>query len=173
MVELQATVVCVVIHCGTNNLANSKPSDIATGVLAIGARAKLGRRKLKIIICEVLHCDLKKVPMRSNVAEVNTILKRKCAKLGYYFVEPDDDCPNIAHVPGTYNSELRNSFHCSKTHTISRKHSLSFKGSDEKRVEKNLFFSIFSIIRHVTFPVGQLVHQKACNNSIWSVIKIS
>ena len=73
-VQLPATVECVVVHCGTNNLANSKPSDIAFGVLAIGARAKLGRRKLKIIICEVLHCDLKKVRMMSIVAEVNTIL---------------------------------------------------------------------------------------------------
>ena len=90
-VSLPSTVEFLVIHCGTNNLKDCQPSHIADGVLAIGVMAKTRNKDLKIIVTGLLHCDLD-LPMRSNVAEVNKVLRRKCHKLkDFYFMEQDVD----------------------------------------------------------------------------------
>ena len=112
-VILPATVECIVIHCGTNNLTNSQPSDIASGVLAIGARAKVGRKNMEVIVAGLLHCDLDGLPMRSNVAEVNKVLRRMCAKMKFHFLEQDEDWLN---KDGTLNGQFyrQDSIHLSR-----------------------------------------------------------
>ena len=81
----------LVIHCGTNNLCDSQPSHIADGVLAVGAMAKKKKNDMEIIIMGLLHCDVNNNKMRTNVAEVNKILRRKCHKMNFTFAEQDAD----------------------------------------------------------------------------------
>ena len=66
-------------------------SHIADGVLAVGAMAKKKKNDMEIIIMGLLHCDLNDNKMRSNVAEVNKILRRKCHKMNFTFTEQDAD----------------------------------------------------------------------------------
>ena len=87
--HLPSTVEFLVIHCGTNNLCDNLPSNIADGVLAVGAMAKKNNSMVKILI--LLHCDLNNYKMRSNVAEVNNILRRTCHKMNFTFAEEDAD----------------------------------------------------------------------------------
>ena len=89
--HLPSTVEFLVIHCGTNNLCDSLPSNIADGVLAVGAMARKNNTMVKILIMGLLHCDLNNNKMRSNVAEVNNILRRKCHKMNFTFAEEDAD----------------------------------------------------------------------------------
>ena len=77
---LPSTVEFLVIHCVTNNLYDSQPSHIADGGLAVGAMAKKKKNDMEIIILGLLHCDLNDDIIRTNVAEVNKILRRKCHK---------------------------------------------------------------------------------------------
>ena len=88
---LPSTVEFLVIHCGTNNLCEIQPSHIADGVLAVGAMAKKKKNNMEIIIMGLLHCDLNDNKMRTNVAEVNKILRRKCHKMNFTFAEQDAD----------------------------------------------------------------------------------
>ena len=88
---LPSTVEFLVIQCGTNYLCDSQPSHIADGVLAVGAMAKKKKNDMEIIIMGLLHCDLNDNKMRTNVAEVNKILRRKCHKMNFTFAEHDAD----------------------------------------------------------------------------------
>ena len=89
--HLPSTVEFLVIHCGTNNLCDSLPSNIADGVLDVGAMARKNNSMVKILIMGLLHCDLNNYKMRSNVAEVNNILRRKCHKMNFTFAKEDAD----------------------------------------------------------------------------------
>ena len=89
--HLPSTVEFLVIHCGTNNLCDSLPSNIADGVFAVGAMARKNNSMVKILIMGLLHCDLNNYKMRSNVAEVNNILRRKCHEMNFTFAEEDTD----------------------------------------------------------------------------------
>ena len=52
--------------------------------------AKKKLANLKIIVGGLLHCDI--LLTRSNIVEVNTILRQKVNKLdGFYFMEQDCD----------------------------------------------------------------------------------
>ena len=93
-INLPPTVEFLVIHCGTNNLQDCHPSDIADGVLSIGAMAKKNNNNIQIIITGLLHCDLNDHHMRSNVAEVNNVLRRKCHKMDFTYMEQDADWMN-------------------------------------------------------------------------------
>ena len=55
--KMPPTVEIVIIHCGTNNLGKSPPSDIASGVLSIGVAA-VKKWSVKVVITGLLHCDL-------------------------------------------------------------------------------------------------------------------
>ena len=46
---------------------------------------------METIIMGLLHCDLNDNKMRTNVAEVNKILRRKCHKMHFTFAEQDAD----------------------------------------------------------------------------------
>ena len=64
--------------------------DIADGILSTGVMTKAKSRDLKVIVGGLLHCDQDGLQLRSNVAEVNKILKRKIGKLHqFYFMEED------------------------------------------------------------------------------------
>ena len=89
--NLPPTVEFLVIHCGTNNLKDCQPSHIADGVLAIGVMAKKKNNNIKVIVTGLLHCDLNDHPMRTNVAEVNKILRRKCSKFNFVYAGQDAD----------------------------------------------------------------------------------
>ena len=89
--HLPSTVEFLGIHCGTNNLCDSLPSNIADGVLAVGAMARKNNSMVKILIMGLLHCDLNNYKIRSNVAEINNILRRKYHKMNFTFAEEDAD----------------------------------------------------------------------------------
>ena len=88
--ELPSSLTHLFLHCGTNNLSRSSPRDIADEILSIGVMAKKKLANLMIIVGGLLHCDI--LPTRSNVGEVNTILRQKVKKLdAFYFMEQDCD----------------------------------------------------------------------------------
>ena len=91
--ELPSSLTYLFLHCGTNNLSRSSPRDIADGILSIGVMAKKKLANLMIIVGGLLHCDI--LPTRSNVDEVNTILRQKLKKLDAFdFMEQDCDWVN-------------------------------------------------------------------------------
>ena len=88
--ELPSSLNYLFLHCGTNNISCSSPRDIADGILSIGIMAKKKLANLKIIIGGLLHCDI--LPTRTNIVEVNMILRQKVHKLDdFFFMEQDCD----------------------------------------------------------------------------------
>ena len=91
-ISLQQITLFVIIHCGTNNVDQSKPKNIAEGVMKIAKTFMKNQPKMTTIITGMLPRDKKYSFRRDKIDETNNILKAKCMNLPQtYFVEQDDD----------------------------------------------------------------------------------
>ena len=91
-ISLQQITLFVIIHCGTNNVDQSKPENIAEGVMKIAKTFMKNQPKMTIIITGMLPRDKKYSFRQDKIDETNNILKVKCMNLPQtYFVEQDDD----------------------------------------------------------------------------------
>ena len=82
----------MIIHCGTNNVDQGKPEDIAEGVMKIAETFMKNQTKITTIITGILPRDKTYSFRRAKIDETNNILKVKCMHLPQtYFVEQDDD----------------------------------------------------------------------------------
>ena len=82
----------MIIHCGTNNVDQGKPEDIAEGVMKIAETFMKNQTKITTIITGILPRDKTYSFRRAKIDETNNILKAKCMHLPQtYFVEQDDD----------------------------------------------------------------------------------
>ena len=77
-ISLQRTTLFVIIHCGTNNLDQSQPEDIAVGVIKIAETFMRNHPKIAIIITCMLPRDKTYSFRRAKIDETNKILKAKC-----------------------------------------------------------------------------------------------
>jgi len=81
----------IIIHCGTNDLNNSTPVNIANILIEIGVTLKQRLPNSFIIITGLLPRDLNFSSKRSSIERVNFILKDECVKNGFSFVIPDNE----------------------------------------------------------------------------------
>ena len=76
--SLQQTTLFVIIHCGTNNVDQSKPEDTAEGVMKIAETFIKNQPKITTIISGMLPRDKTYSFRRAKIDETNNILKAKC-----------------------------------------------------------------------------------------------
>ena len=91
-ISLQQTTLFVIIHCGTNNVDQSKPDDIAEGVMKIAETFSKNQPKITTIVTGMLPRDKTYSFRWAKIDEANNILKAKCMNLQQtYFMDQDDD----------------------------------------------------------------------------------
>ena len=91
-ISLPHTTLFVIIHCGTNNVDQSQPEDIAVGVMKIAETFMKNHPKITTIITGMLPRDKTYSFRQAKIDETNKILKAKCKNLPQtYFMDQDDD----------------------------------------------------------------------------------
>ena len=91
-ISLPHTTLFVIIHCGTNNVDQSQPEDIAVGVMKIAETFMKNHPKITTIITGMLPRDKTYSFRRAKIDETKKILKAKCKNLSQtYFMDQDDD----------------------------------------------------------------------------------
>ena len=75
---LPASVECVIMHCGTNNLGHNSPLKIAEGLIHIACILKKNYKNLHIFVSCLLPRDDEKLLKRSLLYAVNCYLKKFC-----------------------------------------------------------------------------------------------
>ena len=91
-ISLPHTTLFVIIHCGTNNVNQSLPEDIAVGVMKIAEFFMKNHPKITNIITGMLPRDKTNSFQQAKIDERNKILKAKCKNLPQtYFMDQDND----------------------------------------------------------------------------------
>ena len=91
--QLPATVSVGVIHCGVNDInggASSTaygPQEIAENVITCGSRLQERHPMMSIIIMGILPAEETFWGRKSQIVEVNTLLKEYCLSRGFLFIE--------------------------------------------------------------------------------------
>ena len=93
----------VVILCGTNNLFQDSPEDIADGVIEIAETFQSKYNSINIAISSILPRDASWSINRVLIKEVNEILKEKCSRLFFVYISYDS-CWTVAN--GSLNPDL-------------------------------------------------------------------
>ena len=93
----------VVILCGTNNLFQDSPEDIADGVIEIAETFQSKYNSINIAIGGILPRDASWYINRVLIKEVNEILKEKCSRLFFIYISYDS-CWTVAN--DSFNPEL-------------------------------------------------------------------
>ena len=94
----------ITILCGTNNINNDSPHDIADGVIETASVFKQKYpTSLNIYICGLLPRDESCSINRVIIDQVNDILKYKCVNEGFYFI---DQSNGWTHDNGELNFKL-------------------------------------------------------------------
>ena len=79
----------VVILCGTNNLYQDSPEDIANGLIKIASCFKQGNNAINVFICGILPRDDTSSINRQLIKETNNILKSSCSVNHINFIDQD------------------------------------------------------------------------------------
>ena len=79
----------VVILCGTNNLFQDSPEDIADGVIEIAETFQSKYNSINIVIGGILPRDASWSINLVLIKEVNEILKEKCSRLFFIYISYD------------------------------------------------------------------------------------
>ena len=77
-ISLSHTTLSVIIHCGTNNVDQIQPEDIAVGVMKIAETFMKNHPKITTIITGMLPRQKTYSFRGANIDETNKILKVKC-----------------------------------------------------------------------------------------------
>ena len=93
----------LVILCGTNNLFQDSPEDIADGVIEIAETFQSKYNSVNIAIGGILPRDASSSINRVLIKEVNEILKEKCSRLFFIYISYDS-CWTVAN--GSLNPDL-------------------------------------------------------------------
>ena len=81
----------LVLHCGTNNIDNDKPIDIAEGILSIVNYVHERKPNIFIIIVGLLPRDQFSTLRRQKLKAVNDLLDSFCRNIykeELYFIKP-------------------------------------------------------------------------------------
>ena len=92
-----------VIFCGTNNLFQDSPEDIADGVIEIAETFQSKYNSINFAIGGILPRDASWSINRVLIKEVNRILKEKCYRL-FFICISYDSCWTVAN--GSLNPDL-------------------------------------------------------------------
>ena len=93
----------VVILCGSNNLFQNSPADIADGIIEIAQTFHFSYNSINIAIGSILPRDATSSINWVVIKEVNEILKAKCSKSFFIYIGYDN-CWNFAN--GSLNPDL-------------------------------------------------------------------
>ena len=96
----------LVLYCGTNNIDNDKPTDIAEGILSIANYVHERKPDIFIIIVGLLPRDQFLTSRRQKLNAVNDLLDSFCKKINkeeLYFIKPASDW---THSNGTLDKSL-------------------------------------------------------------------
>ena len=102
----------LVILCGTNNLFQDSPEDIADGVIEIAETFQSKYNSVNIAIGGILPRDASSSINPVLIKEVNEILKEKCSRLFFIYISYDS-CWTVAN--GSLNPDL---FFLSNVHLV-------------------------------------------------------
>ena len=91
-IKLPATTKIAVIHCGTNNIEQDQPWDIANGIISIGLAFQEKRPGIKVIVTGLLPRDLDWSYRRDKIMKTNVYLEKLCrTRLNLYYMKQDID----------------------------------------------------------------------------------
>ena len=96
----------LVLHCGTNNIDNDKPTDIAEEILSIANYVHERKPDIVVIIVGLLPRDQFLTSRRQKLNAVNDLLDSFCKKIikeELYFIKPAFDW---THSNGTLDKSL-------------------------------------------------------------------
>ena len=91
----------LVLHCGTNNIDNNNPIDIAEGILSIANYVHERKPNIYVIIASLLPRDQVSTLRRQKLKAVNDLFDSFCRKINkeeLYFIKPGFDS---THSNGT------------------------------------------------------------------------
>ena len=71
----------IVIHCGTNNIEENTPNDIANGLLCSALIIKKRNSATNIYITGLLPRDFRETYKRNKIKKVNKLIREKCSSI--------------------------------------------------------------------------------------------
>ena len=84
----------IVIHCGTNNIEENTPNDIANGLLCSALIINSRNRATNIYITGLLPRDFRETYKRNRIKRVNKLIREKCSSIStprINYIEQDHD----------------------------------------------------------------------------------
>ena len=84
----------IVIHCGTNNIEENTPNDIANGLLCSALIINSRNRATNIYITGLLPRDFRETYKRNKIKKVNKLIREKCSSIStprINYIEQDHD----------------------------------------------------------------------------------
>ena len=84
----------IVIHCGTNNIEENMPNDIANGLLCSTLIINSRNRATNIYITGLLPRDFRETYKRNRIKRVNKLISEKCSSIStprINYIEQDHD----------------------------------------------------------------------------------
>ena len=70
-----------VIHCGTNNIKENMPNDIANGLLCSELIINKRNSVTNVYITNLLPCDFRETHKRNKIKKVNKLIREKCSSI--------------------------------------------------------------------------------------------
>ena len=83
-----------VIHCGTNNIEENTPNDIANGLRCSALIIKKKEQRYKYIHTGLLPRDFRETYKRNKIKKVNKLIREKCSSIStpwINYIEQDHD----------------------------------------------------------------------------------
>ena len=92
-IKLPATTKIAVIHCGTNNIEQDQPWDIANGIISIGLAFQEKRPGIKVIVTGLLPRDFDWSYRRDKIIKTNIYLEKLCCTKmkDFFYMRQDSD----------------------------------------------------------------------------------
>ena len=84
----------IVIHCGTNNIEENTPNDIANGLRCSALIIKKKEQRYKYIHTGLLPRDFRETYKRNKIKKVNKLIREKCSSIStprINYIEQDHD----------------------------------------------------------------------------------
>ena len=104
----------IIILCGTNNLYQDSPEDIANSLIKIASCFKQGNNAINVSICGILPGDDTSSINRHLKKETNNILKSLCSVNLIKFIDQD---ANWNQMNGSLEPDL---FYSNKLHLVEK-----------------------------------------------------
>ena len=115
----------VIISCGTNNLYQDSPEDIANGLVKIASCFKQGNNAIIVFICDILPRDDISSINRLLIKETNNILKSSCSVNHINFIDQE---ANWIQMSGSLKPDL---LYWDKLHLVEKENLVLAKSTSQ------------------------------------------